>query len=280
MPQTPTQLLRHTPLERVDARLLMQFVTGLSHAQLVTQGDTPLNDAQLAQWQALEAARHAGTPIAYLLGYKDFYQHRFRVSPAVLIPREDTELLVEAALSRIPTDARQQIADLGTGSGAIAISIAAARTNSQIWAVDISSDALAIAQYNAQQIGAPNVQFYVSHWFEAIASQSFDLIVSNPPYIDAQDPHLQQGDLRFEPQTALTDFADGLACLQHITQQAPAHLNPNGWLLLEHGYQQGTACRDLLAQAGFFHIQTLQDLAGHDRVSLGQWCKKNLPADN
>ena len=261
---------------RLEARVLAAFAWTVSPAWLIAHDTDPLSDAQTTQFQALLNRRLAGEPVAYLTGTREFYGRPFRVSPGVLIPRPDTELLVERALACIPSDQVVDVLDLGTGSGCIAITLALERPLARITAVDRSAAALAIAQRNADGLNA-RVEFLTSDWFAAfmpprgLAGRRFDLIVCNPPYIAAADPHLARGDVRFEPLTALAAGHDGLADLRRLTTAASAHLKPGGTLLLEHGYDQADAVVELLRQHGFEQICTLRDLAGLNRVSGGRW---------
>lgn len=271
---TLTQWLSATPLPRNEARLLLQHITGYSRTQLITHDHEILNNSQLEQLKALAQRRELGEPIAYLLGQREFYGRSFRVSPAVLIPRPETEHLLEAALCRLPENGT--LWDLGTGSGIIALSAKLERPDSLVFASDLSAAALQIAQQNAADLGA-DVVFAQGSWFEAathfrLPETGLDIIVSNPPYIENNDLHLSQGDLRFEPQHALTDFADGLAHIRVLIEQGKNYLKPNAWLLLEHGYNQAAAIRALFAQHGYQNIETEQDLAGLDRITFGQWC--------
>jgi len=263
----------HTAQSRiapVDARLLLQHALGKSHAQLLTHPEQVLTPAEEKLFLELVARRVSGEPVAYLIGEREFYSLNFKVSPAVLIPRPETELLVDMALERIPADHPRKVLDLGTGSGAIAISIAKQRPLARVTAVDASDAAVAIAQANASQLDAGNVRIVAGDWFNGLAGEKFDLIVSNPPYVADGDSHLAQGDLRFEPQSALTAGADGLDCLRVIIAAATAHLVAGGWLLLEHGYDQAEACRKLLTAAGFDEVFSRPDLAGVMRVSGGR----------
>lgn len=252
---------------RLDARLLARHLLGVGDTWLIAHGDDPLDPAQAAQFDALIERRASGEPVAYLIGEREFYGRSFRVTPATLIPRPETELLVEAALLRLPPAAT--VLDLCTGSGCVAISLGLERPDCRVTATDLSADALAVARRNAAALGAA-VAFHHGDLFAPVAGQRFALIVSNPPYIAATDPHLDQGDVRFEPRSALIGGADGLDLIRRLVRSAAAHLKPGGWLLFEHGFDQGTACRARLARAGFAHIQTLPDLAGLDRVTLGQ----------
>ena len=267
---TITSWLQQCGLPRIEGRMLVQHLLSVTHSYLIAHGSHKLSLPE-QQWLNQQAARRkAGEPLAYLLGYREFYGRCFKVSEAVLIPRPETEHLVEAAISHLPQGGC--IWDLGTGSGAIAVTIACERPDAQVWATDISAEALAIARDNAANLKT-SIQFGQGSWFQAQpqpAKNSVDVIIANPPYIAANDEHLLQGDLRFEPQHALTDHHNGLTALETIIAGAPAYLHNNGWLLLEHGYDQGRAVRDRLTQHSFENIQTLVDLAGLERVTLGQ----------
>ena len=258
------------PLDPLENRILLCEATGLTRVQLITQGDRALTPDEASRLDDLVARRLRGEPIAYIVGKREFFGLEFRVGPAVLIPRPDTELIVELALERLPQNA-PRLLDMGTGSGAIAVAIAHTRLDADVTALDVSPDALAVAQANATANGA-RVRFLESSWFDALsAAETFDVIVSNPPYIAAGDEHLSQGDLRFEPVGALTDHADGLSALRIIIHGSPRRLVPGGWLLLEHGYDQAAAVRALLADAGFADVQSWRDLAGIERVSGGRF---------
>jgi release factor glutamine methyltransferase len=258
------------PLDPLENRILLCHATGLTRVQLITQGDRPLSPDEAARLDDLVARRLRGEPIAYIVGRREFFGLDFQVGPAVLIPRPDTELIVELALERLPQGSARLL-DMGTGSGAIAVAVAHTRPDADVTALDVSPDALAVAQANAAANGA-RVRFLHSSWFDALdAAETFDVIASNPPYIAAGDDHLAQGDLRFEPAGALTDHADGLSALRTIIQGSPRHLVPGGWLLLEHGYDQAAAVRTLLLDAGFAEVQSWQDLAGIERVSGGRF---------
>lgn len=213
--------------------------------------------------------RAQGKPIAYLTGSSEFWSLPLKVSPAVLIPRPDTELLVETALNKIPTVADWRIADLGTGSGAIALAIASERRKCEIHATDISMAAIKVARENASLLGLGRIQFHRGSWSKPLKGQ-FHLVVSNPPYIDAEDPHLKQGDLRFEPRKALSAGTDSLRAIRKISQLAGSRLVDGGWLMFEHGWDQGPAVREILTDASFSNIETRQDLAGHERVTIGE----------
>ncbi|MEQ4530423.1 MAG: peptide chain release factor N(5)-glutamine methyltransferase, partial [Mixta sp.] len=229
-----------------------------------------LSDAQLTQLNALIARRARGEPVAHLTGEREFWSLPLTVSPVTLIPRPDTEILVEQALARLPT-AAVDILDLGTGTGAVALAIASERPDCRIVGVDRVAEAVQLAQHNAQKLQITNVAFLQSDWFSALAQRKFALIVSNPPYIDSADPHLQQGDVRFEPLSALVATEQGLADIRHIAQAARDYLQPDGWLMLEHGWQQGAQVRNILAAHGYQAVTTCQDYAGHDRVTLAKY---------
>ena len=261
------QLLAALPLEPLENRILLCHALGISRVSLITQSERALSSAEAAHLDALVQRRLAGEPIAYIVGEREFFGLPFRVGPGVLIPRPDTELIVELSLERLPP--RGRLLDMGTGSGAIAVACAHARRDASVTALDLSEEALAISRANAAANGA-QVRFLRSDWFAAIGEERFELIASNPPYIAAGDAHLSQGDLRFEPVSALTDHADGLAALRNIVDGAPDHLVPGGWLLLEHGYDQAEAVRALLAVRGFLEVQSWRDLAGIERVSGGR----------
>ena len=271
-------LIRHSQLPRAEARRLLACLTGQPLTWFMAHGDDPADPDIAARFQALAERRRAGEPLAYLLGQQEFYGRPFAVSPAVLIPRADTETLVETALEQL-TLLRQQrravplsLLELGTGSGIIAITLALEAPDTEVHAVERSPEALAVAQQNANTLGAHRIHWHAGSWWQALARpRRFDLIVSNPPYIAAHDHHLQQGDLRFEPPQALAAGPDGLDDLRIIIGGAPAHLSPGGWLLLEHGYDQEAPVQALLRDAGFAEVFTRRDLAGQPRVSGGRW---------
>ena len=271
-------LIRHSQLPRAEARRLLAYLTGQPLTWFMAHGDDPADPDIATRFQALAKRRRAGEPLAYLLGQQEFYGRPFAVSPAVLIPRADTETLVETALEQLARLRRQRCAvplsllELGTGSGIIAITLALEAPDTEVHAVERSPDALAVAQQNAKALGADRIHWHTGNWWQALACpRRFDLIVSNPPYIAAGDHHLQQGDLRFEPPQALAAGPDGLDDLRIIIGGAPAHLNPGGWLLLEHGYDQEAPVQALLRDAGFADVFTRRDLAGQPRVSGGRW---------
>lgn len=252
-----------------DARMLLQNVLNVSHAHLIAHSDLELTSEQAQTFRLMTRRRVRGEPVAYLVGKCEFYDLDFKVTPAVLIPRPETELLVDLALKRIPTDHPCKVLDLGTGCGAIAIAIAKHRPLANITAVDFSADAVAVARINAGRLHVSNLRIIEADWFDGLVEERFDLIVSNPPYVAGGDPHLTQGDLRFEPRTALTTGGDGLDCIRFIILSAAAHLVAGGMLLLEHGYDQAEACGQLLDKAGFGGVFCRLDLAGIMRVSGG-----------
>ena len=252
------------PLDPLENRILLCHALGLARVGLITQSERALTQDEAAALDALVRRRLDGEPIAYIVGTREFFGLPFRVAPGVLIPRPDTELIVELALERLPPAGR--LLDMGTGSGAIAVACAHTRKDALVTAVDLSEQALAIARDNAAANGAA-VRFLHSDWFAAVQGEHFELIASNPPYIAAGDEHLSQGDLRFEPAGALTDGFDGLSALRTIIGGAPAHLLAGGWLLLEHGYDQAAAVRALLEVRGFVDVQSWRDLSGIERVS-------------
>ncbi|MDR0776661.1 MAG: peptide chain release factor N(5)-glutamine methyltransferase [Azonexus sp.] len=253
-------------IDRLDARLLLQYATGCTHAELLARPETLLGASARVQFENWVERRAGGEPLAYLVGEAEFRGRVFQVSPAVLIPRPDTEVLVEQALLRLHGKESPAVLDLGTGSGIVAVSLALECSTARVVAVDISAAALTVAASNAGRLGA-DVEYLEGDWYAPLAGRRFDLIVANPPYIAASDPHLAGDGLPFEPQGALTDGGDGLDCLRSIAAGAAAHLRPGGWLLLEHGHEQGAACRNLLSTAGFQAAFTHPDLAGSDRVS-------------
>lgn len=254
----------------LDAQCLLAHVLEKPRSYLYTWADRELTDEQQLSFNLLIEKRRNGEPVAYLMGERDFWTLTLKVTPDTLIPRPDTERLVELALSCELPVGNVRIADLGTGSGAIALALAHERPQWQVLAVDQSEGALNVAQQNAQLNNLQNVSFVLGNWCEPL-DNGLQMIVSNPPYIREDDPHLQQGDVRFEPITALVAHDDGLKDIRDITAQAAVKLADDGWLLFEHGYNQGEAVRKILTAAGFEHVRTEQDLAGHDRVTLGQY---------
>lgn len=248
--------------------LLCRALGNVNRAWLLAHAHNTLSAEQCAAFETLLQRRLAGEPIAYILGEREFFGLNFKVTPAVLIPRPETELLVELALARLPRSGR--VLDLGTGSGAIALSIAHMRTDAEVWACDASLEALRVARENAQRLQLSRVHLVESDWFSALASLRFDLVVSNPPYIAEGDPHLAQGDLRFEPAQALSAGPDGMDDIHRIIEQASAHLHPGGWLLFEHGYDQAGKIRTLLTEAGYTEVFSARDHADIERVSGGR----------
>jgi release factor glutamine methyltransferase len=258
---------------RLDARLLVEHVAGCTHADLIAHPDRSLTPAQTARLDALLVRRAGGEPLAYLLGSADFHGLDFAVSPAVLIPRPDTEVLVRLAAARAQQLKAPRIVDLGTGSGIVAVMLARLCPAAEVTAVDVSPAALAVASANAARHGV-RVNYLLGDWYAPLGGAYFDLVVANPPYVVEGDPHLQQDGLPFEPQGALTDGVvggDGLSCLREIIEGAPAHLLPDGCLLLEHGYDQAAKVRTLLAAEGFSDVVSWCDTAGIERVSGGYW---------
>lgn len=261
-------LQRQALLDALDWRVLLCHALNTTRVGLITGSERALTSDEAQRFGDLVQRRLAGEPVAYLVGQREFFGLPFEVSGAVLIPRPDTELLVELTLDRLPQGGR--VLDMGTGSGAIAVSLAHTRRDADVTALDVSADALAVARRNADANGA-RVTFLHSDWFAALANTPpFDIIASNPPYIASGDRHLSEGDLRYEPVGALTDHADGLSALRILVAGAPAHLAPQGWLLMEHGYDQAEAVRALLASAGYTDVQSWRDIADIERVSAGR----------
>ena len=255
---------------RTDAQVLVAHLLGVDRSYLVANPMRVLTETEDARVDLVVAHRQMGHPVAYLMGKREFWSREFRVTPDVLIPRPETETLVEAALERVsPLAPRPSLLDLGTGSGAIAVTLALERPHPHVTAIDASAAALEVARANAQALGA-RVELLQGTWYAPVAGRRFDLVVANPPYVAAADPHLAEGDLRFEPRDALTDgSADGLGSIRAIVSGAPAHLAPGGWLLLEHGYDQAAAVARLLGEAGFRNTVSIPDLAGIPRVAGG-----------
>jgi release factor glutamine methyltransferase len=266
-----TEVLAITPSSaRIEIQCLLQHVLNVPRAWLLAHSEHYPNETEQTHYHELLQRRLRGEPVAYLLGEREFFGLMFKVTPATLIPRPETELLVELALSRIPQQGLCRVLDLGTGNGAIALAVARARPDVEVLGCDASTTALAVAHTNAQQLSVANAAFIYSDWFEAFTAQKFNIIVSNPPYIVAGDPHLTQGDVRFEPISALVSGSDGLHDIRHIAAHAPDYLESSGWLLLEHGYDQAAQVRELLQQAGFDVVFSACDLAGIERVSGGR----------
>ena len=258
-------------IDPVDAQWLLAHALGRERAWLYAHGDSVLDPATCDRFGALVDRRAHGEPVAYLTARRGFWTFELQVTPDTLIPRPETESLVERALALLPRDRALRIADLGTGTGAIALALALERPRADVLATDASQAALAVARRNAAALGASNVRFAHGNWHDALGDAHFDLIASNPPYIAAGDAHLAAGDLRFEPPSALASGDDGLDAIREIAAGAPSHLEADGWLLLEHGLDQGESVRVLLQQAGFADVQTNRDLEGRERVSSGRW---------
>ncbi|WP_395480139.1 peptide chain release factor N(5)-glutamine methyltransferase [Candidatus Curculioniphilus buchneri] len=254
-----------------DAEILLGQVTGEPRTRLLAFGETVLTVAQYTQLEALLQRRELGEPIAYLIGECEFWSMRLKVSTDTLIPRPETECVVQRVLDLLPVVTPVDILDLGTGTGAIALALASERPTWRITGIDCQCGALVLAKENAIQLGLKNIQFFKSDWFQLLQGNCYNLIVSNPPYIKSNDIHLFQGDVRFEPHSALVSGKNGLSDLMMICHQAGEHLQPGGWLVLEHGWKQGKIVRDLLSEAGFICITTVCDYNHNERVSQGQW---------
>ncbi len=254
----------------LDAEILLSQILEKNRTYLRAWPETVLPQELIEEFNLLISIRKQGCPVAYLVRTREFWSREFHVTPDVLIPRPETELLVELALKRIPPHTPCQILDLGTGSGIIAITLATERPQASIIATDISPAALEVAKLNAVRHQVETVIFYQSAWFDDVPSGQFDLILSNPPYLAEHDPHLHSGDLRFEPQHALVAGKTGLEDIANIAENACHRLNPGGYLLLEHGYEQGLSVRNLLVNSGYSNIETFEDLAGLPRVTMGQ----------
>ncbi|MEX5535311.1 MULTISPECIES: peptide chain release factor N(5)-glutamine methyltransferase [Pseudomonas] len=263
--------LPDSPTARLDAELLLAAALGKPRSFLHTWPERIVSTEAAVAFAGYMERRRKGEPVAYILGQQGFWKLDLEVAPHTLIPRPETEMLVEAALELVPAFAPAQVLDLGTGTGAIALALANERQQWKVTAVDRVPEAVALAERNRQRLQLNNAEVFESHWFSGLQGRQFDLIVSNPPYISDADPHLSAGDVRFEPSSALVAGSDGLDDLRTIIEQAPAHLNADGWLLLEHGYDQGPAVRELLIREGFERIQTRRDLGEHERITFG--CK-------
>ncbi|GLX88630.1 release factor glutamine methyltransferase [Pseudomonas fragi] len=261
--------LPDSPTARLDAELLLAAALGKSRSYLHTWPEKIVSSESALIFADYLQRRRAGEPVAYILGQQGFWNLDLEVAPHTLIPRPDTELLVETALQLLPATPAN-VLDLGTGSGAIALALASERAAWQVTAVDRVLEAVALAERNRQRLALDNVTVLNSHWFSALADHRFDLIISNPPYIAAGDVHLAEGDVRFEPESALVAGPDGLDDIRQIVAAAPQHLNPGAWLMLEHGYDQGAPVRDLLQGAGFTQVESRKDLGAHERITLGR----------
>lgn len=265
-------------IDDLDAQFLLAHVLDKPRSWLYAHADAVLPPDVCERFDALVARRSRGEPVAYLTGRRGFHDLELMITADTLIPRPETEVLVDLALQRLRPGAAARVADLGTGSGAVGLAIARARPDVEVVATDRSVAALAVARANAGALGIGNVGFREGDWYAALDAQRFELIASNPPYIAGDDPHLGEGDLRFEPRGALTPGGDGLDAIRWIIAGAPAHLQPGGWLLLEHGHDQGASVRALLSAAGFVEVATEQDLEHRDRVSLGRWPSRRQPS--
>ena len=262
--------LPDSPTPRLDAELLLAHVLDKSRSYLHTWPERELDMSQLERYQAALARRQVGEPVAYILGQQGFWSLELEVASHTLIPRPDTELLVETALALLPATPAV-VLDLGTGTGAIALALASERPAWRLTGVDRVPEAVALAERNRTRLKLANANFAESHWFSALAGQRYRLIVSNPPYIASDDRHLAEGDVRFEPSSALVAGADGLDDIRLIIAQAPGYLEAGGWLLLEHGFDQAAAVRELLSARGFSAVESRRDLGGHERISLGRF---------
>lgn len=272
---TVARLIAESGLPRIEAEVLLAHALGKARTQLLAHPNHAVSDAHAEAARALFARRRDGEPVAYIVGHREFYSLDLAVTPDVLIPRPETELLVDLALERLVVPAasgaayRPRVLDLATGSGAVAIAIAKHAPQAEVWASDVSGAALSVGRRNAERHGAA-VRFVASDWFAGLAGERFDLIASNPPYVAEGDPHLGEGDLRFEPRQALAAGVDGLDAIRRITAQAREHLASGGWLLFEHGHDQAARCRALLGSAGYGAIASFRDLAGIERVTAGR----------
>lgn len=267
-----SQLALEASSARIEVQCLLQQVLQVQRVYLLAHADRILTGMEFSVYSEMLQRRLQGEPIAYILGEREFFGLKLKVTPATLIPRPDTELLVELAVQRIPRNQPCAVLDLGTGSGAIALAIAHSCPQAEVLACDASASALAVAQENARTLKISNINFMQSDWYQALEVGQFALIVSNPPYIAVNDPHLVQGDVRFEPDTALASGAEGLDDIRHIILNAQGHLLPGGWLMLEHGYDQAARVRTLLQDAAFEGVFSACDLAGIERVSGGRMC--------
>ena len=265
-----TEAMTNSTTARLDAELLLAHVLERPRSYLFTWPERLLDDAQATAFRQLVNRRGNGMPVAYLTGQREFWHLALNVTEATLIPRPDTELLVELALNQLPDQVAIKVADLGTGTGAIALALASERPHWDILAIDKSPEALAVARENAVLNRIANTRFLTGSWCEPLTANSMTMIVSNPPYIASTDPHLKEGDLRFEPISALASGVDGLDDIRQIARQALPCLVPGGWLLVEHGYDQGARVQEILARVGFTEIHTEADLTNHDRVTMGR----------
>lgn len=262
-------LLRAADIDPLEARVLLRSVLQTSDARIAAHPEQMVTDDERSRYLALCERRRAGEPVAYLTGEREFYSLSFRITPAVLIPRPETELLVDLVLERAPPDRALRVLDLATGSGCVAIAIARHREHAHLTATDVSRVALALARENAARHGVA-LELLASDWFEGLAGRRFDVIAANPPYVAAGDTHLAEGDARFEPRHALVAGPTGYECIETLVAQAPRYLDPGGWIVFEHGHEQSVRCRDLLAGAGMREVFSARDLAGIERVSGGR----------
>ena len=272
-PQPTVRRLLDAARPRIDvdeAALLLAHVLQRSRGWLFAHAGDAVAEADAMAYDTLLARRERGEPVAYLCGRRGFWTLDLAVTPDTLIPRPETELLVELALARLPPSGEARIADLGTGSGAIALALASERPRARVVATDASAAALEVARGNARRLGLGNVEFREGDWFGALPDARFDVVASNPPYIAEDDPHLARGDLRHEPPAALASGSDGLDAIRRIVADAPAHLSPGGWLLVEHGWTQGASVRGLMQAAGLSAVSTHRDLEDRDRITLGR----------
>ena len=264
------ELLAGSALPLTEARILLGHALRVEQSWIIAHGRDPVADSDARAVEALFARRRTGEPIAYLRGEREFFGLPMWVNPGVLIPRPETELLVEQVIALVAGRSRPRVLDLGTGSGAIAVAVAHERPDADVWASDSSADALEVAAANAAR-HAVSVRFVKGDWLDALGGERFDVIASNPPYVLQCDPHLAEGDVRYEPKAALLGGQDGLDCIRRIASDARAHLVPGGWLVLEHGYDQGPACLELLVALGYTHVADSRDLSGLPRVCRGQF---------
>lgn len=267
-----TIYLKGSESPKRDAEILLSFITQKSRTFLMAFSETMLNEHELNQLQECLEKRQSGMPISYITGQKEFWSLPFNVNDSTLIPRPDTEKLVELALEHLPNEPCD-VLDLGTGTGAIAVALATERPDCFFTAVDINKNAILLANKNADAIRVKNIQFLTGNWFKPIRNRKFTMVISNPPYIDVNDPHLYQGDVRFEPKRALISEDNGLADIKHIIEKGGRHLRQYGWLLIEHGWQQGNDVQTLFKQQGYQLVNTYTDYNGNDRVTLGRWFK-------
>lgn len=258
---------------RAESEILLAEVLGQRRAWLYAHADQAVDDSARRAFSAAVERRRLGLPVAYITGHQEFWSLPLAVSGATLIPRPETELLVELALQRLPSQATVRVLDLGTGTGAVALAIAHERPRALVTAIELDPATLAVARGNATRLGLERVRFLEGDWFSAVADERFDLVLGNPPYIADDDPHLSQGDLRFEPQLALSSGRDGLVAIRAIVAGSRAHLVDGGWLLLEHGLEQGEAVRELMLASGLSEVATFADLEHRDRVSGG--CRRD-----